>query len=120
MTKQNKQIRDCGEILKAHAKVTEIGESKIKAGEVNLGSMVQSFANAGYRLESFFIHFNEVAEDLVKRGLEFDEIINEYMSSFNEKAHYFKEISSQINKTSLKDNLLSYFPQELSYIAQRN
>jgi hypothetical protein len=120
MANKTNKTRNFGESLVACAKVLEIGENKIKEGEVNLGSKVKSFANAGFGLESYFSQFNEIAKEVVKDGLGINQAIDESMGLFHVHSNYFKEISNEIKNTSLKDNLLGYFPQELNYIAQRN
>jgi|GEM_PF-2570470 len=121
MTKEtSRKLRKFGDSLVACAKVIEIGEDKMKSGEVNLGSKIQSFASAGFGLETYFMRFNESLREAIKQGFPIKKTINTAMDIFNEKVDYFKEISNEINRTPLRDDLLEYFPQELNYIAQRN
>jgi len=68
MAKKTKQTRDCGESLEACAKVIEIGEKKIEAGEVIRFNGGQSFGKCRIWIGILLYSFYEVAKDLVKRG----------------------------------------------------
>ena len=119
MTNENNQ-RTSGDTILAWNNAMKIAKDKIKAGKVDLGSKAESFAKAGFALEFLFLDFNKVVKDSAEQGFPVEKTINEYLGRFNEKANYFKKMSEEIKRTSLRDDLLEYFPQELNYIAQMN
>lgn len=120
MTNETTKTRNFEESLVAYVRALEIGKSKTRQGDSDLGSKAESFVEAGYRLESFFMQFNQFVKLRHGDGFTMEDIMDVYMDMFNEKLHDFHNSYKEIDSTPLKDDLQVYFPEELNYIHKRN